>query len=239
MFFKSLSRHNKMLKKLVLFENFNEQYPQDYQLALLTGGVDGRTDRLRKPTPAVSQAVAIACLELEHVSASFLVDAIQFFRVDPYSEWQKLKSLRLTSGLLTPDVDSADVEDLLQAAAAAAIKMPRLETMEIWNGRKALAGLFRYHASRTSRRAIITWRGTWRLNLSSAVTQAWEDAVAKLHGSEDLHLLWVQEEVDVDAIKSHGDAIHHLNLSEHVIRPVSLQQILREQEALKGVPTDD
>ena len=46
-----------------------------------------------------------------------------------------------------------------------------------------------------------------------------------------------QEWLDEAAIKSHGDAIHCLMLSSQVIRPISLQQIREEQEALDGVET--
>jgi hypothetical protein len=61
----------------------------------------------------------------------------------------------LTSKVLTPDENSIDIGAMLQAAAAAAIKMPQLETMEIWNGRKGLAALFKYQAFRDIQEAII------------------------------------------------------------------------------------
>jgi hypothetical protein len=61
----------------------------------------------------------------------------------------------LTSKLLTPDENSIEIGAMLQAAAATAIKMPQLETMEIWNGRKGLAALFTYQAFRDIQQAII------------------------------------------------------------------------------------
>lgn len=232
----SLYTYNGTLKKLVLFENFNQQYPGDHRLFCHGEDLSGR-DSFRKPSPAISRAVAIASLALEHVAASYLVDAGDFFTLDPPWEWRKLESLRLTSSLFTPDGDTFAIGALLEAAASAACKMPRLEVMELWNGQKGVAGLFRYQASRKMRQARITWKGTWRLIWDPSVTQAWETAAAK-HGCEDGYLDWVQEEVDAAVIKSHADAIHHFMLSGKVLRPISLQQIQREQDALEGVPTE-
>ncbi|XEV04012.1 hypothetical protein FSHL1_009299 [Fusarium sambucinum] len=110
--------------------------------------------------------------------------------------------------------------------------MPRLETMEIWNGQKGLAALFQYRMIRSSQQARILWRGTWKYHISPSVLQAWE-AVGHLHASWRLDV--VQEQVEEAAIQSHGDALHHLMLSGQAIRPVSLQQIRGEQKSLEGV----
>lgn len=136
-----------MLEKLVFFENFSEQYTQD-ALATIVGDEDLiHSGSLRTPSRAAGRGMAEASRDVEHVAASFLVDASHFFSVDASWKWPKLTSLRLTSSLLTPDGDSRDISTLLQAAEAAAAKMPRLEIMELWNGRKGVAGLFRCHAS--------------------------------------------------------------------------------------------
>ncbi|KAI3330381.1 hypothetical protein F4824DRAFT_492287 [Ustulina deusta] len=215
--FESIQRFNNNLKRLVIFENFNQQYPAIMQQFML--GVDlCKCDSIRNPAPAISRMIALASLKLEHLAASFIVDASHFFEMEPSWEWPNLTSLVITSKLLTPDENSIEIGAMLQAAAAAAIKMPRLVTMEIWNGRKGLAALFKYQALRDIQQAIITWRAVvhqydgWRLNL-------------------------VQERLDEAAIKSHGDAIHYLMLSSQVIRPISLQQIRIEQKALEGVET--
>lgn len=70
--------------------------------------------------------------------------------------------------------------------------------------------------------------------MTSAVIQAWEAVVVK-HGG--WKLVAVQEILDKEEIKSHGDALHHLQLSSKVIRPVSLEQIRREQKMLQGAKT--
>ncbi|KAI5466122.1 hypothetical protein BGZ63DRAFT_411512 [Mariannaea sp. PMI_226] len=207
------------LKRLVVFENFNQQYPVFMQ-RFRFGDDLSCCDSIRKPAPAVGRMVALTSLPLEHLAAFFIVDASHFFAIESSWEWPNLTSLVLTSRFLTPDENSTtEIDTLLQAAAAAALKMPRLETMEIWNGRKRLAALFQYRASRSLHQAKILWRGTWKWCMVPSVFEAWEAV----------------ELVDEAAIQSHGDALHHLMLSGQVIRPISLQQIQREQKALEGV----
>ncbi|KAK5212636.1 hypothetical protein LTR41_001582 [Exophiala xenobiotica] len=178
--------------------------------------------------------VALASLKLEHLAASFIVDASHFFEIEPSWEWSNLSSIVLTSNLLTPETDPIEIGGMLQAAAAAAVKMPRLETMDIWNGRQGLAALFKYQLFHDRQEATITWRATWQLTLEPSIIQAWKAVIDQYDGCR---LNLVQERLDKAAIKSHGDAIHHLMLSSPVIRPVSLQQIQMEQKFLEGVPT--
>jgi hypothetical protein len=126
-----------------------------------------------------------------------------------------------------------ELDDMLRAAAAAAMKMSNLETMEIWNGKEGLAMLFRYQRAERGRPAVITWRGTWELTLRPPVVQAW-DSVALRHGSQG-HVI-VKELLDAGVcVKSHGDAIRHLKLSRPVSRPVSLRQIQMEHMIREGV----
>ncbi|KIM93718.1 hypothetical protein OIDMADRAFT_61355 [Oidiodendron maius Zn] len=231
--FESIPRFNNNLKRLFVFENFNQQYPAIMQ-RFQFGEDLTRCDSTRNPAPAVSQMVALASLKLEHLAASFIVDASHFFKIEPSWEWPNLKSLVLTSKLLTPDENSIEIGAMLQAAAAAAIKMPQLETMEIWNGRKGFAALFKYQAFRDIQQAMIIWRGTWKLTMEPSIIQAWE---AVVHRYDGWRLNLVQERLDEAAINSHGDAIHCLMLSSQVIRPISLQQIQIEQKALEGVQT--
>ncbi|CAN8096950.1 unnamed protein product [Discula destructiva] len=184
--------------------------------------------KFRKPASAVSQMVAVASLELEHLSAAFMVDASQFFALKPLRTWPNLTSLMLTSRLLVTDATSHEIGVMLRAAAAAAMGMPKLQTMKIWNGRKGSATLFKYQSSEDSRQATITWRSTLRFGLLPDVIKNWK-AVALQLGDYPLDL--VEEWLDEAAIQSHGDAIHYLTLNE-VIRPVSLQQIRKEQKVL-------
>lgn len=120
---------------------------------------------------------------------------------------------------------------MLKEAAAAALRMPKLETMEIWNGRKGLAMLFRYQKGQNGQPAVITLRGTFDLLLGVEVVRAWR-GVAVRQGSGEVERL--ETRIDARKIGSHGDAIVHLGLSAQVIRPVSLQQILKEHHFRLG-----
>lgn len=125
---------------------------------------------------------------------------------------------------------------MLERAAVAAKRMPQLKTMEIWNGRKGLAALFKYQVCRKTRQAGISWKGTWTFHMEASVILAWRAAVP--HEDDDWRVDWVQEQLlDEALIKSHADAIHYLKLSGQVIRPVSLRQIQIEQKALESAPT--
>lgn len=54
--------------------------------------------------------------------------------------------------------------------------MPKLKTMEIWNGLEGLAALFKYEFIPGHRqRSVITWRATWPSILESQVIDAWEE----------------------------------------------------------------
>jgi hypothetical protein len=212
----SLASHR--LRRLVLFENFNQTYPASY--------INLGCDPMRIPSSHVSRAVANASLTLEHLSVSFMIDASDFFDARELSwKWPNLTGIALTSRLLVPE-SSMLLDDMLQAAAAAAMKMPNLETMEIWNGKKGLAMLFRYQRAERGRLAVITCRGTWEISLQPPVIQAW-NSVALRHRGQGLVITMELLDADVD-VNSHGDAICHLKLSSAVIRPVSLRQIQME-----------
>ncbi len=112
---------------------------------------------------------------------------------------------------------------MLEAAAAAAGRIPKLKTMEIWNGREGVAALFSYRAMAAG--PVILWRGTCEFALRPAVLQAWEK-VAFQHYRRGCTV--IVESLDPAVVKSHGDAIHHLHMSTPVVQPVSLRQIRRE-----------
>ncbi|KAJ5297432.1 hypothetical protein N7508_007681 [Penicillium antarcticum] len=197
------------------------------------GGFSGCSS-ISIPTSDVSYAVAKASLKLECLSASFIVGTSYFFNAcDPHWKWPNMTSLTLTSHLLTPDESLIEIDNMLQKAAAVAMKMPNLTSMEIWNGREGLAMLFRYQPIGEGQPAVLTWRGTWQFTLRAPIVQAWE-AVALKHC---IHKSIIVEEV-LDAgvvVKSHGDAIHHLKFLNLVIRPVSLHQIRMEHRIREGV----
>ncbi|KAJ4269944.1 hypothetical protein NW762_001615 [Fusarium torreyae] len=158
-----------------------------------------------------------------------MADAGYFFaaRQDSWT-WDKLTSLALTSRVLTHDANISDINNMLRDAAATALKMPRLDTMELWNGRRGVAMLFRYQRARDGQSAIITIRGTSELALGIATIEAW-DVVARRHSHG--RVVVQTSLIDPDVIRCHGDAIRQLGVSTEVVRPVSLRQILSEHRA--------
>lgn len=182
---------------------------------------------------------------LEHLSASFLIDARHFFppTLSPSASigrgsWSKLASINLTSVLLTPSSSASVVNELLEVAAAAAGRLPALDSMQLWNGGNGVACVFRYQApsslassgnsDQQVSSAKITWRATWDLDLRAGVIAGWERTASKRHTCE-LHV--VHEILDASvasAIESHGDAIQQLDFLHDIVHPVSLSQIQRE-----------
>ncbi|KAK4076439.1 hypothetical protein Trihar35433_2999 [Trichoderma harzianum] len=215
----------RQLRNLVLFENFNPQYLLDFE----------GCDPYRISTREVSRAIAEASLKLEHLSASIMVDASYFFQArEPSWTWPNLAWLAMTSRLLGPGACPAGIDAILIAAAAAAMKMPNLQVMELWNGQKGMAILFRYQKAEGGEPAVITRKATWEFALAPAVIGAWED-VAREHRCTGCVV--IKELIDVDLIQSLGDAIHHLKLSNPVIRPISLRQIRIEHGIQTGEHT--
>lgn len=56
-----------------------------------------------------------------------------------------------------------------KAAASAAIHMPQLRTMEIWNGQERFAALFRNDVISGTQRYVITWRSTWDITIQRLI----------------------------------------------------------------------
>ena len=208
---------------MVLFEDFNDDYVTPFQGLYEPGNLEP----VRTADVAVGTALAEASLDLEHLSASFIVEAREFFQaIHSTWIWSKLLSLVLTSRLLVPGGSYAEINGILQEAAAAVMKMSRLNAMELWNGGRGLACVFRYQAYPGQQSAAIIWRGNWNLPLEPRVIRSWQ-AVALRHGRHELDV--VKETLDPDSmIHSHGDAIQSLKLLYQVIHPVSLWQIRKE-----------
>lgn len=198
----------------MVFENFHGNKPA-MSLAVQAAEID------------TAYALVEASLRVEHLAASFVSDASHFFDAcQKRNIWPRLESLALTSNVLKPQQQSVSINDLLETIALVAMKMPRLKSMELWNGRAAFAGVFQYQISESDRTAKITWRSTWDLPLEPRVLKAWQAVASE---RVDCKLQIVTEILDANVvITSHGDAIRYLRLLNTVIHPVSLWQIQKE-----------
>ena len=215
----------KGVKRLSIFEDFNEDYTTIFQTDVTSYYDESKSlDAIRIPRSKVGAALARRSLELEQLSASFMIDARHFFKArQPEWTWNQLESLVLTSRLLTYGAKRGIISNLLHEAGAAALKMPRLHTVAIWNGWKGEAAVFMYRKGCTD--PSIVWRGTWDLKLEPRVIEAWAKVAAKYTLFE---LRVEKQKLRRDKISSHGEAIHYLDLPPGVIDPVSLWQIRRE-----------
>ncbi|KAM7223297.1 hypothetical protein V8F06_001174 [Rhypophila decipiens] len=146
------ARFMRRIRRLAVFENFSENIESMY----LVPSIPPRPARAR----IVGSEFARTSLKLDQLSASFIIEAEHFLTAcKPSWTWPNLTTLSLTSQLLAPDVDPAKVNQLLTSAAEVATRMPKLERLEIWNGRRGLAMLFKYQIL-SDGRAVITRRGT-------------------------------------------------------------------------------
>ncbi|KAF4463384.1 F-box domain-containing [Fusarium albosuccineum] len=208
------------LKNVSVFEDFNEDYPArlaTYPVAFFHMGVDP----IRITTPRVGAAFASRSLKVEELSVSFMTDARDFLDAcQPGWRWEHLRSLVLTSRLMTPSERQVEVTHLLRDAGVIAMRMPELQTMALWNGAKGEACAFTYRRGDGS----ITWRGTWDMKLEPCVIEAWRRVVYQY----SRQAFRAKSEIIGSRILSHGDAIHHLDLPAGVIDPVSLWQIREE-----------
>ncbi|KAK1772839.1 hypothetical protein QBC33DRAFT_31227 [Phialemonium atrogriseum] len=211
----------KGLKRLSIFEDYNDDF-----ITVLQGTID-QTDPIRIAEPTVGAAFAYRSLDLQQLSVSFMVDAWHFFQArQPLWTWGQLQSLVLTSRLLTQAEDRWKVSNLLEDAGAAALQMPKLHTMALWNGGKGQACAFIYR--RDFGKTSIVWRGTWEMNLEPRVIRAWERVVSTLEYTTSYSLRVESQPLCPGIIGSHGDAIHQLDLPIGVVDPTSLWQIRRE-----------
>ncbi|KAI1469211.1 uncharacterized protein F4812DRAFT_470273 [Daldinia caldariorum] len=214
------------LDKLIVFEDsykFYDSFPK--RLAHI------HWFNLLDSSQGLGAVFASKSLILQHLSISFMINAEELFRhCQSTWSWLHLQSLALTSQLLQDDWEKRkQIEALLCRARVIVQNMPKLHTFVLWNGGKAHACAFIYRTDRDS--ASITWRGTWHLVLSPRVVKLWQLAALKLPRSEFSELQVKHEYIQAD-IKSHGDAIYHLELPCQVIDPASLWQIRREGYSL-------
>ncbi|CAI6339979.1 unnamed protein product [Periconia digitata] len=239
------------LKRMTLFEDSTEAHDPcnklyiwglialfftNYQIGDPEPAWVSNYQNIRKPRTVSAQlarALAEASLGLEHLSISFMTDARIFWtslREDWV--WEQLQTLALTSQDLQPDVDSSKIKDVLCSAARAAKKMPKLQTMEIWNGGKGYAALFRYSIERGRRQAGISWKANWHFELEGLVVKEWQDVA----DANDVGYLKTESELLMltpSQIRSHGEAILILELKIEVACPVSIQQMHREHTEME------
>ncbi|KAI1359884.1 hypothetical protein F5Y08DRAFT_349266 [Xylaria arbuscula] len=214
----------KHVKRISIFKDFNNQL-----ILALNNAISSypgpSMDAISAADLQLAKAFAKQSHNFERLSISYMIDAQQLFTSCQQlpCAWNLLQSLTLTSSTLAQRTPRRDVYTLLQNASLAALNMPQLKSMVLWNSEQGQACAVIYLRPTASGMATLTWRGTWDLDLSYDVVESWKKVAS---GSCYLR---VENEAlqDVD-IRCHGDAVYHLRLPDGVIDQASLWQIRQE-----------
>lgn len=214
------------LKNLSLFEYFD---------AVIHGDIGACLPRPADPSLASALANASSRLEnLENLAATFLIDATDFFRPffpatwaeSQQPDWKSFRTLALTANVMSPRNSSCQTgtKNLLEAAGKAALRMPMLQKLEIWNAKAGEGAIFQYE-----RAGIITWSTSWPLKLDPGVIQVWDSVALEVA----VRHLTVRAGSIIPP-KIYGSILHMLELKEQMLHPVSLYQIQWEVENERG-----
>lgn len=138
--------------------------------------------------------------------------------------WRNLRNLSLTTQYLVP----GDTDLMIRVAAEAATRMPQLKIMEIWNywGSRGLACIFRFRKGETE--ASIELVSTWHPGFTAAAKAAWT-RVATLQ--RPLPLRCEETHWNAEEVEGQYSVLQKLELVGHMLHPVSLRQIKREDQA--------
>ncbi|KAL6832020.1 hypothetical protein V8C40DRAFT_285465 [Trichoderma camerunense] len=216
----------KTLKTFNWFEDFNEE-------AIRVCHGNGPSNEIEHIETdlyhAASVTLARQSISFEQLTGCYSVDAVPFFQaVDFRWTWPSLTTLSLTCSLFAMPEKCDEIATLLERVGMAAQKMPQLQTLDIWYGMRHHAAAFRHRV--TDSLIIISWQGTWDLNLESQedgiVATAWK-ALARLQGNRILYIATYRP-VKVEDVTSHAAAIRLLEIDRSVIHPASLEEITRE-----------
>ncbi|KAI2631397.1 hypothetical protein GGS26DRAFT_94284 [Hypomontagnella submonticulosa] len=149
------------------------------------------------------ELLRIASQALTKMDLSFIVTAEQFLRPfypefyndDTTLSWGNLECLALTAESLNVEVPLQRITALLEAAAQAVLRMPKLHLLELWYGTESHARVFRYSVS-VNRTLIIEWLDTGDppVGLDKEVRKCWgKVADALVHGPLLVHMRQLSE----------------------------------------------
>ncbi|KAI1207904.1 uncharacterized protein F4807DRAFT_170223 [Annulohypoxylon truncatum] len=173
---------------------------------------------------------------LKELDLSFIIDAKWFFA--PFGKkkknvsWDNLEGLTLTSDSLSSKAPPKEVDELLRSAAQAALRMPKLQMMELWFGQRGEARIFCY--TRFKDNSLVEW---WDTSLLSAtlrpnVRKSWQmvaDKYVRGHLDFEVHNILPRH------IKSRGSILPYLKRRDRTLTSGSLQQIIWETTELRRV----
>lgn len=223
------------LESLHLFEDFNEA---------ITG-----KESMTEPRPSrlyILTGLATSAPGIKHLSVSFLSDTMECLDLHGADGalFPNLESIALTSQHhLRPD--HPGLNDLLQKAAFAAMKMPKLQIMEIWNCGNGNAAFFRYEATgnEVSSACRITWRCSWAAPIGPLAPFPFEDRVVEAWGevaSTIAHrnlIFDVKKRLPKRRYREYAGILGHLKLKRSILHATSEMQVcvgLESEEEVEG-----
>jgi hypothetical protein len=139
-------------------------------------------------------------------------------------QWPNLESLALTSLLFKEETQSETINNLLQAAAGAAMEMPKLQTMEIFNTDRSHMFTFCYDRN-VEGMPKITLCSTCDYIPGPEVLNRW-DLVGHKHTG---HATTIARKTPKRFFyKYHGAVVSILKLQNLILHPVSLCQFIHQ-----------
>lgn len=200
------------LESLHMFEDFN---------ATLHGWGD-----LSRPRPSRVQllkGLARSAPGIKHFSVSFLSDAMDCLETPDHFTFANLQSIALTSqNALRP---SHNFNELLHKAALAAMKMPKLQIMEIWNCENGYAAIFRYEATGTpeSSACRLTFKCSWHaIPIRDDIVEAWKNVASTIASRR---LILDTGPLPLTSYSQYGSIIGQLKLRDSVLHGISQMQV--------------
>ncbi|CAI0642978.1 unnamed protein product [Colletotrichum noveboracense] len=209
------------LKRVSIFENTDKCILKAHRwLKPLTSGV------WRSELPILGRIFAKRSLDFEKLSVAFLIDSNDFFQSCQQEWiWEHLSLLCLTARTLTQTNHPDVISSTLKSAAAAALSMPCLHTMTLWNSVQSEACKFIYSAESGS--TSVSWKGTWNLQMEPSMIHDWQK-VAQKYTRYNLQI--IQEPEILVQVESHSHAVELLEFPAEVIDPISLWQMRKEEQ---------
>lgn len=210
---------SRKLKELTLYEDGDVSFKtlQD---------VINHNNRLR--LRRIAAKVRGATSQLESLAISFVIDARDFFAL-PKKELAVDNFPRLEFCILTSTVlrgrNDGQINQLLHAAGDAALNMPKLRVMELWNAHQGEAAVFRYQ-QKPFNTVELAWSSSWDFFLDAKVVAHWEK-VALEHGCRELST--ISDRIEAP-LAGPGSVLKYLHLRHRILNPLSLWQIQQEAD---------
>ncbi|KAF7553958.1 hypothetical protein G7046_g6956 [Stylonectria norvegica] len=220
------------LKKLCLFSNTGGAF----DMPPFDGLSVQRQPSTLRPRSNVARSLVAASVELEHLSVAFFTSARAFFAkaIKPAFFWSNLRSLSLTETTFAHEaLGPKDQDDktrianfVIAQAALTALKMPKLQVMELWNGKKGSGNIFRYQATELT--TEIAWLGTEPIEFTNDVIQAWQFVARQREWSDGRDLVQSVTQLSPSDFPRTGSILSYLKID--VLHPVSAYKFELEND---------